>query len=382
MAAVAIAVSFFVIIVAVSVSSGFRRAIREGVVHLTGDIRIAPLSGGEESVAMPVHLPSESAILGLPGVQALVPSVVRAGIVKQGELVHGVLVKGVPQIPGQAGNDGDVMAGSDRPSLPVSIPRRLSEITGLGAGDALTVYFIGEKVRVRRFTIDTVHEDLLEIDDNLLVYARMEDMQRLAGWDQDQVSCLDVRVAPEMPRAQVERLALGISTLLLESGEEEEEKLLVTTASASYPQVFDWLDLLDFNVVIILILMTLVAGFNMVSGLLVMLLRNIATIGTLKTLGMDNGAIGRLFVTIGAKAVLKGMLAGNVLALLFCWAEGSWHLIPLDPANYFVSWVPVHVNVPWILAADAIAFLGILALLWLPSRVIARIDPAATVKAD
>ena len=217
---------------------------------------------------------------------------------------------------------------------------------------------------MRKFTIGTVHQDLLELDDNLLVYARMEDLQRLNGWEADQVSCLDVRVAADLPREQVERLALGVSTLLLDSGHPEEEDLLVTTASASYPQVFDWLTLLDFNVVIILVLMTLVAGFNMVSGLLVMLLRNIGTIGTLKTLG------------------IKGMLVGNALALLFCWIQGTWHLIPLDPANYFVSWVPVHVNVLWILGADAAAFLGILALLWLPSRVIARVDPAATVKAD
>ena len=76
------------------------------------------------------------------------------------------------------------------------------------------------------------------------------------------------------------------------------------------------------------------------------------------------------------------MLVGNVLALLFCWMQDTWHLIPLNPAHYFVCWVPVHVNVLWMLAADAIAFLGILTLLWLPSRVIARIDPAATVKAD
>ena len=98
--------------------------------------------------------------------------------------------------------------------------------------------------------------------------------------------------------------------------------------------------------------------------------------------GMGNGAIGGLFVRIGARAVLRGMLIGNALALLFCFVQGKWHLIPLDPANYFVSYVPVHVNLPWILAADAAAFLGILALLWLPSLVISTIDPARTVKAD
>ena len=367
MAAVAIAVSFFVIIVAVAVGAGFRHSIREGVAAMTGDVRITPfLTGDAEPVSMPRHLPSGQAIAALPSVKEIVPAVVRAGIVKSGDIVHGVVVKG---IPGQVGNDE---------SLGVSIPSRLGEITGLGVGDDLTVYFVGEKVRVRKFHITRVHRDLLELDDNLLVYARLEDMQRLNGWTEDQGSCLDILTRD----GRLEQTADEIGHLLLSGGHPEEETLYTTASSRLYPQVFDWLNLLDFNVVIILILMTVVAGFNMVSGLLIMLLRNISTVGTLKTLGMDGRAIGRLFVRIGAEAVLKGMLVGNALALLFCFIQGRTHLIPLDPANYFVSWVPVHVNLPWILAADAVAFLGILALLWLPSRVIASIDPAQTVKAD
>ena len=364
MAAIAIAVSFFVIILAVAVSSGFRHTVQEGVAAMVGDIRISPfLTGDAEPVSMPRHIPSEEAILAHPSVKEIVPAVVRAGIVKNGDIVHGVLVKG---IPGQAGEE----------NLTVSIPYRLSEITGLGTGDELPVYFVGEKVRVRKFKITGVHRDLVELDDNLLVYARLEDMQRLNGWSQDQVSCLDILTRDR----RNDRTAEEIGTLLLNSGSAEEDNLYVSSSTRSYPQVFDWLRLLDFNVLIILILMTVVAGFNMVSGLLIMLLRNISTVGTLKTLGMDNRAVGRLFVRIGAEAVLKGLIAGNALALLFCFIQSTTHLIPLDPANYFVAWVPVHVNLPWILLADAAAFLGILALLWLPSLLIARIDPAQTIK--
>ena len=359
MAAVAIAVSFFVIIVAVAVSSGFRHEIRKGVAAMTGDVNISPFpSGTNELESLPVHLPQEAAIRALPGVRDIVPVVVRAGIVKNGDIVHGVIVKG---IPGQAGND----------DLTVSIPQRLSEIMGLGEGDDLTTYFIGEKLRVRKFHIASVHRDLIELDDNLLVYANLEDMQRLGGWEADEASSLEVRLTDN---ANQDVLELEIGTLL--------EDYYVSSSKRTYPQVFDWLNLLDFNVVIILILMTVVAGFNMVSGLLIMLLRNISTVGTLKTLGMDNRSIGRLFVRIGAEAVLKGMLIGNAAALLFCLLQGTAHLIPLDPANYFVSWVPVRVNLLWILGADAVAFAGILLLLWIPSRVVARIDPARTVKAD
>ena len=358
MAAVAIAVSFFVIIVAVAVSSGFRHEIREGVAAMTGDVNISPFpSGTDEQESLPVHLPQEAAIRALPGVKDIVPVVVRAGIVKNGDIVHGVIVKGIP--------------GSDRPSLSVSIPQRLSEIMGLGEGDDLTTYFVGEKLRVRKFHIASVHRDLIELDDNLLVYANLEDLQRLNGWEADEASSLEVRLTDHANQEQIE---LEIGTLL--------EDYYVSSSIRTYPQVFDWLNLLDFNVVIILILMTVVAGFNMVSGLLIMLLRNISTVGTLKTLGMDNRSIGRLFVRIGAEAVLKGMLIGNAVALLFCLIQGTTHLIPLDPVNYFVSWVPVRVNILWILGADAVAFAGILLLLWIPSRVVARIDPARTVKAD
>jgi len=156
----------------------------------------------------------------------------------------------------------------------------------------------------------------------------------------------------------------------------------VTSSAKAYPQVFDWLELINSNVLAILVLMTIVAGFNMISGLLILLLRNISTIGTLKTLGMEDSSVGGVFVRVASGVVLKGMLAGHALALLFCLVQGTTHLIPLDPANYFVSWVPVHIDVLWILAADVIAFLVILALLFLTARYVSRIDPAVSVKAD
>ena len=373
LAAVAIAVSFFVIIVAVAVSGGFRSAVREGVSALSGDVRIEPYAStvGADPTPMPLHLPSEDAIRALPGVVDIQPAAIRPGIVKSGDLVHGVVVKGIPA--------GAVIPSEVEGSLSVSIPHRLSEITGLGVGDDLVTYFVGEKVRVRKFKITDIHRDLIEVDDNLLVYARLEDIQRLNGWAEDEVSCLDVSLSD---RADRKGVAGSIGHILLNSDDPVESGLYISSSEDRYPQIFDWLGLLDMNVLVILILMTVVAGFNMVSGLLIMLLRNIPTIGTLKTLGMSDASVGRLFVRIGGRAVLKGMLWGNALALLFCLVQGTTHLIPLDPVNYFVSWVPVKVNLPWILLADAAAFAGILLLVWLASRMVVSVDPAKTVKAD
>lgn len=376
LAASAIAVSFLIIIVAVAVSGGFRSAIREGVSALSGDVRIEPYAAsvGADPTPMPRHLPSERAIRALSGVTGICPVAIRAGIVKSGDIVHGVVVKGIPDgAPAAPGG------GEGASPLPVSIPHRLSEITGLGVGDDLVTYFVGEKVRVRKFRITQVHRDLIEVDDNLLVYARLEDIQRLNGWSAEEVSCLDISLRDRVRRKDV---AGHIGYFLQTSDDPAENELYVSSCEDRYPQIFDWLGLLDMNVVVILILMTVVAGFNMVSGLLIMLLRKIPAIGTLKTLGMNDKEIGRLFVRISARAVLKGMLWGNALALLFCLVQGTTHLIPLDPANYFVSWVPVKVNLPWILLADAVAFAGILALVWLPSRLVVSVDPAKTVKAD
>ncbi len=364
-AAIAIAVSFLVIIVAVAVSSGFRHEIRDGVAAMVGDIRITPYTSGDsDPVPMPLHLPEEDAIRNLPGVSALEPSVVRAGIVKSGEVIHGVIVKGVPD---QVGDD----------TLPVSIPTRLSEITGLGVGDKLTTYFIGEKVRVRQFNIVDVHRDILEADDNLLVYASLPDMQRLNGWSPEEVSCIDVRLKESHRGEKTQEAIAGRIGWLL-----QDRSLYVSTSARTYPQIFDWLGLLDLNVTVILILMTLVAGFNMVSGLLIMVLRNISTIGTLKTMGMNDRSIGKVFVQSGAVAALKGLLWGNALALLFCLIQGTTHILPLDPENYFVSFVPVHINIWAILGADIAAYAGILLMLWLPARLVARIDPSKTVKAE
>ncbi|MCR5018488.1 MAG: ABC transporter permease [Bacteroidales bacterium] len=366
-----VAVSFLVMILAVCISAGFRSSIRSGVRSIIGDVRIMPqaYSFSGEAEPMTVPLPSGEAILAIPGVAGMEPVVERAGIVRNGDIIHGVLVKGCSQAPDS--------------SLCVSIPERLSAITGLGVGDDMPTYFVGEKVKVRKFHITAVHRDIMEMDNNLLVYAPLEDMRRLQGWDENQASAVDITLSPAVTAdAAVNDISGHIGTILLTSTHEEEEDLVAFSSIHRYAQVFDWLRLLDFNVVVILILMTVVAGFNMLAGVLIHLLRNIPIIGTLKTMGMADRSIVRVFLRVSSRAVLLGMAIGNALALLFCAVQGSTHLIRLDPANYFVSFVPVHVNLLLIIGADIIAYLAMMAMLMLSVKFISRVDPAQTVKAD
>ncbi|MBO4434730.1 MAG: hypothetical protein J5769_04670 [Bacteroidales bacterium] len=366
-----VAVSFLVMILAVCISAGFRNVIRSGIRSITGDVRIVPqgynFSG--EATPMSVPLPSGEEILAVPGVAGMEPVVERAGIVRNGEIIHGVLVKGCSMAPDS--------------SLCVSIPRRLSAITGLGVGDDMPTYFVGEKVKVRKFHITEVHDDIMEMDNNLLVYAPLADMQRLQGWEEGRASAIDITISPAITSdAAIREITGHIGTIIMSSNHPEEEDLVAYSSAQRYSQVFDWLRLLDFNVVVILILMTVVAGFNMLAGVLIHLLRNIPAIGTLKTMGMADKSIVRVFLRVSSRAVLLGMAIGNALALLFCLIQGTTHMIRLDPVNYFVSFVPVHVNLPLIIGADIIAYLAMMAMLMLSVKFISRVDPALTVKAD
>ena len=374
-----IAVSFLVMILAVSVSSGFRNEIRKGLSTVVGDIQLTPpdqnvLGEASPIEARPDYLP---ALEQLEGISSIVPVVYRAGIVKNGGNIHGVLFKGIEGGPASVSS----VEIPDSIALPVSIPSRLAEITSLKCGDRMLTYFVGKNVKMRQFNIVSVHDVLVEADDNLIVLAEMSDLQRLLSWDDDKVSAIEIVLdASHKDEESMKDITMDVGTIVNAYSEDSEYPVIATSALSIYPQIFDWLDLIDFNVFFILLLMTIVAGFNMISGLLIMLFENISTIGLLKALGMTDKAIAKVFLSSSAVLVGKGMLVGNALALIFCLIQGRTGLIPLNPENYFVSSVPVHIDMGWILAADIISFLVIMLLLLIPCVFISKVDPADTVR--
>ena len=369
MAVVAIAISFFVIIVAVAISAGFRREIRGGVSAITGDVLLtgpsADLTGGADPVRAPARLQE---LAGVRGVERIEPVIYSAGILKIGDDIQGALFKGT---------------AADTVSMGVRIPATLAKRFGLQAGDDLTAWFVGEKTKVRKWHVLSVYESPMATEAGQLLYVPIGDLRRLHEWAEDEASLLEVSVDPRFRErnALAERTAeLGWRATSLAAA--DEDPLRAVAATQRFPQLFDWLDLIDFNVYAILLLMTVVAGFNMISGLLILLFRHVSTIGTLKTLGMGDRAVAGVFLRVGARTAAIGMAAGNALALLFCLVQGTTHWIKLNPENYFVSSVPVHVDLPGVLIADAAAFLGILLLLLIPTLFISRVDPARTVKAE
>ncbi len=371
LAAICIAVSFLVMIVAVALSGGFRYEIRKGLSGIVGDIQIVPVNmnyiGGTSPIeASPAYM---SKVVALPEIASITPVVYRPGIIKNDEIIHGVVFKGCQDQQQVALN-----------SLEVSIPSRLAQMMGLKVGDTMTSYFVGEKVKARKFSIVDIYDSIVQADDKLIVYAPIEDLQRVNEWRADQVSAFEIELVQGRKDVRsISALTEEIAFLCYEFSSDEEETVVVTSTLQQYPQLFDWLNLIDFNVLFILILMTIVAGFNMISGLLIMLFENISTIGLLKSLGMTDRAITKVFLTASSRIVLKGMAWGNIVAFGFVGLQHFTHFFRLNPANYFVSYLPVHISLGGVLAADFGVYIVFMALLMLPSLFISKVDPAQTV---
>ena len=371
-----IAVSYLVMIVSVAVSSGFRAEIRSELSGVSGDIQLTPPNLNVLDAARPISgNPSYlSDVKQVDGVESIVPVVYKAGIIKQDDNIHGVLFKGLPK--------GDPrLAAADSLALPVVVPSRLAAIAGLSAGDRMTSYFIGDKVRVRQFNVAQIYTPLVEADDKLVVYAGIEDLQRIDGWAQDQVSAIEIVLDDEHKTEEaIEEASQHIGALVNAYSADSDSPVVVTSSVSKYSQLFDWLDLIDFNVLFVLALMTVVAGVNMISSLLILLFENISTIGLLKAVGMTDRAISKAFLYRAARLVFFGMLIGNLLAFLFCIVQGQTHFLQLDPVNYFVSYVPVSVEPVTVLAADAISFAVIMLFMLIPTLFVSKVDPARTIR--
>ena len=358
LATAAIAVSFLVMIVSLAISGGFRKEIRGGITELTGDIL---LTGSEEPLE--TGLSYYPLLEKIRGVESISPVITRPAIVKGPEDIAGVIVKGVSM--------------PDSLSLRATVPTRLASMLKLAEGEKFTVWFIDEKVKARRFTVEGTYEAPAGADEALTIIVPLSDMQRLCDWDAGKAGALEVRLAEG---ANEDAVASEMFFTALGNHGEEEDIIRPATARQRYPQLFDWLDLIDFNVLTIILLMTVVAGFNMISGLLIMLFRNISTIGILKSLGMGNRAIAGVFLRVAARITATGMLIGNAAALLFCLVQGTTRFIKLNPANYFVSFVPVSVSVPLLVLVNVLSFAAIMLLLLIPTLFISKVDPAETVR--
>lgn len=359
MAVAATAISFFVIIVAVAISSGFRREIRAALSQISGDVILSNTHRDYFAIDNPIEN-ADSLIISLSGIEGINqfrPVIYRTGIAQNAELIQAAIFKG---------SEDYTDSGHLR------IPSKIADKLDLSPGDTLNTFFVDESVEQRSFIVGEVYDALIDSDDALIIFASLADMQELNQWSEAQVSALELIIEDRLRTRKIleeitEQAALSSS-------------IAARSVCDNYAQLFDWLDLIDYNVIAILALMIVVAGFNMISGLLILLFRSVSTIGILKAMGMSNRSIAEVFVKVATRLAGIGMLIGNAAALLFCLIQSSTHLLQLDPKSYFVSFVPVSVNLPRILVADLISLALIVLLLLIPTVFISKVDPARSVE--
>lgn len=369
MALWSIAVSFIVMIVAVAIADGFRSGISAAISDMTGDLQISAPNAGRIEKTTPFDVSDDllAELKNVQGVDSLRPAIYAGAIVKKNDNVHGVVFKGVEM--------------ADTTVMDVIIPRRLATILSIDLGDSLPAFFINEKVSVRNFTVTGIYDALSTGDDKMQILCDIKALRRVNGWADRQISSLEVLLSREHKAEEDVALArYVISDILYVHSDEDENPLTVSDSYSSYRQIFDWLRLIDANVAFILVLMVIVAGLNMVSGLLILLFENIRTIGLLKSLGMTTVSITRTFLLTSSRLVFKGMLLGNIIGIGLCLLQDVTHILTMNPANYFLSYVPVELNLPQILLFDAVSYGAIMLILLIPGIFISKVDPAQSVR--
>jgi lipoprotein-releasing system permease protein len=309
----------------------------------------------------------------------------RQGVIKGEEEISGLMLKGVDSLYNLESYSGSLLQGAlpklngKAPSNEVVISRSLADALKLDAGDKITAYFPDEQLKVRRFTISGVFDTGLEQFDKYLAIGDIRQVVRLNGWGDNQLSGYEIFLNNEAAGVTLEQED-AIAQVIYENSLTEDSQVAATVLQQKYYTFFDWLNLLDLNVVIVLSLMIAVAGFNMVSSLLIMLFERISQIGLLNALGMTNRAVAKVFIAKAAMVVLQGMLWGNLLGVGFCVLQGKYHILKLDPDNYFVPWVPVSIEASSVVVMNLVAFAAIMAIMLLPCLFISKVDPATTMR--
>jgi lipoprotein-releasing system permease protein len=261
----------------------------------------------------------------------------------------------------------------------VVISRKLSDLLNLKTGDTFAMHFVQDPPRMRSFTISGIYETSLGEFDLIYVFCDIGHIRRLNGWEDNQVSGFEITINDF---SDLEYLTLVVRDAIGYRVSEDEEKLKVTNIRLRYPQIFDWLNFQDLNVVIIIVLMLIVAGFNMISGLLILILEKTNMIGVLKAVGAGDNLISKAFLYQAAWLTGKGLFWGNLIGIGLAFLQLKTGFISLDPASYYLQTVPINLDPMHILILNAGTMLSIIVMLLIPSRLIGRITPVKAIRYD
>jgi len=386
-AIIGIATGLAVMILAVAILTGFKQQIREKIVGFGSNIQIVNFDSNLSFETVPIHQGQEfiPKIMNIPGIKHTQVFATKAGIIKTGEDIQGVVLKGVGSdfdwsYFGSNMTDGSVFTVSDTARTDkVIISKQISDMLRLRTGDSFAMHFVQDPPRMRKFTVSGIYETSLEEFDKIYVFCDIGHIKRLNGWEDDQVSGFEIFI-DDFDR--LDQMTQAVKDAIGYRLYEDEEKFKVTNIRDKYPQIFDWLNFQDINVIIIIVLMLVVAGFNMISGLLILILEKTNLIGILKALGSQDITIRRVFLYQAAYLIGKGLLWGNLVGIGLAFLQLKTGIVTLDPSSYYIKTVPVNLELTHILLLNAGSMAAIFFMLLVPSKLISRITPVKAIRYD
>ncbi len=382
-----IAMGLAVMILAVSILTGFKQQIREKVVGFGSHIQIVNFDSNLSFETAPIKdaqdfIPKIKAIPGITHIQVFAT---KAGIIKTNEEIQGVVLKGIGSDFDWSYFSSNIIDGTifkvndSSVTNNVIISKKISDMLRLKTGDSFVMHFIQDPPRMRKFTISGIYETSLEEFDKMYVFCDIGHIKKLNGWDNDQISGFEIFIKDF---DKLDEMTMKVRDAIGYKVTDDSPKFKVTNIRMRYPQIFDWLNFQDINVIIIIFLMIIVAGFNMISGLLILILEKTNMIGVLKSLGSDDVIIRRVFLYQAAYLIGKGLIWGNLIGTGLAFLQLKTGLLTLDPTLYYIKYVPVNLNLVHIILLNAGTMVAIILMLLVPSKLISRITPVKAIRYD
>lgn len=381
-----VAIGLAVMIISVCVVLGFKHTIRDKVIGFGSHIQVADFLTLQQMEQYPIVIDDSmiDVLKHIPDVAHVQRFAMKEGILKTDSDFLGVAFKGVgPEFDSTFIHnnmvEGSIPPFSDSVSHnKILVSQLMADKLHLKSGQRIFAYFFDNNgVRTRRFTIAGIYQTNLKKYDETIVFTDLYTAVKLNGWESDQASGAELSVNNFDNLDMVEsRVISKVKGTVDHYGETYSS----ATIKELNPQIFQWLDLMDLNVWIILALMLIVAGVTMISGLLIIILERTSMIGILKALGARNKTIRHTFMWFAVFIIGKGMLIGNVLSLGLLALQQAFGIIKLDAQTYYVSTVPVEINALYIVALNVATLLISVFMLVTPSYLISHIHPAKSMR--
>lgn len=384
-AVIGIALGLAVMILSVAIVTGFKSEISNKVIGFGSHIQILNYDTNVSFETEPISKKQAfySDIDNLAGIKKIQEFGIKAGIIKTDTDIQAIVLKGIGSdfdwsFFNQNMVEGETFVVNDSVKTNnIIISKHIATLLKLKTGDKIVAYFIQEPARMRSFTITGIYETSLKEFDEKFALIDIKHIQKLNSWTDDQISGFEVLIENF---SQIDKMTEDVRDIVGFHFNPDGTKLKVLSIKQKYPQMFDWLNLTDMNVWIILILMISVSGFNMVSGLLILILERTNMIGILKAIGTKNWSIRKIFLYQSGLLISKGLLWGNIIGLLICGIQAKFQIFKLDASSYYLDAVPINLKIWHILALNSGTLVITIIMLVVPSYIISRLSPEKTIR--